>query len=320
MPISSDTALPPSVPVRVVGCTWETEGVRSIRVARVDGADLPAFEPGAHAELVLRSGLRRAYSLIARSPNRQSYEFGILKVEGGRGGSRHVHDILRVGDVIEMALPHNSFPLFEGADHSVMIAGGIGITPFLPMIARLSTLGRGWTLFYCARSPADAAFLDRLDRDDPRVQLRYDDRDGLLDISDTVRNAPKGTHFYCCGPHGMLGAFRVATAGLRSEQVHLESFAPIEVAAHGAFVVQLARTGTSITIPENQSILEGLLAAGFDPPYSCQQGMCGACEVAVLSGIPDHRDDVLSDEQKSRNDRMMLCCSLSRSPSITIDF
>ena len=320
MPTSSEAASPDVIPARIVGCTWETEGVRSIRVARVDGAALPPAEPGAHAELIMGSGLRRAYSLIGRSADRRSYEFGILKVEDGRGGSRHIHDVLRVGDLIEMGVPRNSFPLFEGAVPTVMIAGGIGITPFLPMAARLTALGRDWTLIYCARSRAHAPFLDRLDGSDPHLRLHFDDRYGLLDIGAIVDGAADGTHFYCCGPDGMLGAFQRATVGLPKEHVHLESFAPAEVAPHGSFVVELARAGASITVAENVSILDALIAAGFDPPYSCQQGMCGACEVAVLDGIPDHRDDVLSEEQRSRNDRMMICCSLAKSPRITIDF
>lgn len=317
MLISSD---PGHVTVRVIASQWETEGVRTIRVAPTDGSVLPEIEAGAHAELVLKSGLRRAYSLISRSGDGRSYEFGVLRVADGRGGSRHIHDILRVGDVIEMGLPRNNFPLLESADHTVMLAGGIGITPFLPMMARLAALGRSWTLVYCTRSLADAAFLDRIDAADPAVRLHFDDSDGRLDIAGMVAEAPQGTHFYCCGPDGMLGAFRDATAHLPEDQVHLESFAPIEVAAHGAFTVELARSGGSVTVEANQSILDALIAAGFDPPYSCQQGMCGACEVAVLEGIPDHRDEVLSEGQKQCNDRMMLCCSLSKSPRIKIDF
>lgn len=320
MPTSSEPQIRDTMQVRIVSCAWETEGVRTLRVAAANGTALPEIEPGDHAELVFGAGLRRAYSLIGRAPGGRTYEFGILKVEGGRGGSRHVHDVLRVGDVIEMGLPRNSFPLDEEADDTILLAGGIGITPLLPMAARLAALGRRWTLIYCARSEAHAPFLDRLDCDDPRIRLHFDDRDGLLDIGDVVSHAAAGAHFYCCGPDGMLTAFRAATAHLPQAQVHLESFAPIEIAPHGAFVVELARSGGSVTVAADESILDALISAGFDPPYSCQQGMCGACEVAVLDGIPDHRDEVLSEEQKSGNDRMMLCCSLSKSPRITIDF
>jgi ferredoxin-NADP reductase len=243
----------------------------------------------------------------------------VQKDRASRGGSKWVHDNLRPGDVLAINGPRNNFALDETAEHSLFIAGGIGITPILSMTERLSSLGRAWQLIYCARTRAGAAFVDRLKGN---VRLNFDEEPGgkMLDIAVEVRAAPADAHLYCCGPLPMLSAFEAATAELPRERVHVEYFTAKDApAVSGGFKVVLAKSGRELVVPAGKTILEALLEASIDVPYSCMEGVCGTCETKVLQGMPDHRDLVLNEAERAANKSMMICCSGAKSDRLVLD-
>lgn len=314
-----------TLPVYVRSITLEAAGVRSFELRPVDGGPLPAFTAGAHIDVHLPGGLVRSYSLLNSQDERHRYVVAVQRDERGRGGSHAMHQ-LAVGQQIAIAGPRNNFGLAESAQHTVLVAGGIGVTPLWSMVQRLAGLERSWELYYCVRTRAQAALLERIDALPPaqqaRVHLNFDHEPGgrVLDLAQLQSPYPAGTHFYCCGPTAMLEAFQRATAGRPRECVHLEYFAsPNEAATEGGFTVELARRGTSLPVHAGQSILQVLLDAGIDVPHSCRDGICGSCEVRVLAGEPDHRDLVLSPEQQATHQTMMVCCSGSRGKTLVLD-
>jgi vanillate O-demethylase ferredoxin subunit len=242
--------------------------------------------------------------------------------ENGRGGSRFLHEQVRVGSVLKIGLPRNHFPLNEDAATSVLIAGGIGVTPMLCMIERLNALGRDFKLHYAVRARSEA-LLAQIDEADDRIHLHVDDEEDrqLLDIAAIVAAAPPDAELYCCGPAPMLAAFEAACAGRPPQRVHLERFsAPDNVAATGgAYTVELAKSKRSITVQPGQTMLQALQDAGLKIKVSCEQGICGTCETRVIAGTPDHRDMILSDEEKASNETMMVCCGGSLSPTLVLD-
>jgi ferredoxin len=224
----------------------------------------------------------------------------------------------------EPAFQPTTSPLEEKAHASVFIAGGIGITPILSMIERLDAIDRPWCLYYAARSPEVAAFRERLnalDRGRERVRLCFSSAGSQrLDLAQIVRNAPAGTHFYCCGPTRMIDAFVVATSQCEPETVHFERFAASEAAAvEGGFTIRLQRSGRSIPVLQGQTILDALLDANAPVSYACSTGICGTCLTRVVEGEPDHRDDFLSDDEKRAGKTMIICCSGSKSPELVLD-
>lgn len=289
------------------------------------GGDLPAFEAGAHIDVHLRNGMTRSYSLLNSQADRQRYVIASQKECSGRGGSVYLHESVHAQDRIFISPPRNNFPLDEGARHSVFIAGGIGITPILSMVRRLNTLDASWELYYCARTQNDAAFLNELaalQSSKGKVRLTFDrEPDGkMLDIVAVVAQAPRHSHFYCCGPLPMLESFRMALADWPPGQVHLEYFSATgEASTNGGFTVMLAQSGKEVFVPEGKSILNALLDAGVEAPHSCCEGVCGSCEVRVLEGIPDHRDLVLTPAEREANQKMMICYSGSASPRLVLD-
>lgn len=311
--------------VFVRSITLEAAGVLSFELRPVGGGPLPAFSAGAHIDLHLPGGVTRSYSLLNSQDDRHRYVVAVQREEKGRGGSRAMHD-LKVGQQIAIAPPRNNFGLAESASHSVLVAGGIGITPLWAMVQRLQALGRSWELYYCVRTRAQAALLEQIEALPAaargRVHLNFDHEPGgrVLDLAQLESTHPAGTHFYCCGPTAMLEAFQRATSRRPREFVHLEYFASgIEAATAGGFTIQLARRGTSLPVPEGCSILQTLLDAGIDVPYSCMDGICGSCEVRVIAGEPEHRDLVLSPDQQASNKTMMICCSGSKSETLVLD-
>ena len=299
----------------------EAEGINSFILEPVGGGLLPAFEPGAHIDVQLKPGLARSYSLVNDPSIRGCYEIAVHHAIDGRGGSRHIHQEWRVGDVVEISAPKNNFPMVEDAPHSVLIAGGIGVTPMLPMIARLETLGRGWELHYAAATPERAAYIDRL-QDFDRVEIAYDGVTGgrRLDLGRICAAAPAGAHLYCCGPTGMLEAFVAATADRPKGHAHIEYFsAETDLATEGGFVLELARSGKTVAVQEGETMLDALLGAGVNVGFACSEGVCGTCEVKVLSGVPDHRDHFLTDEDKARNTSVMVCCSGAKTATLVLD-
>lgn len=315
-----------SIAVRVQATRYEAADILSFEFAPLQPGELPAFTAGAHVDVYIAPGLVRSYSLCNAQDDRHRYRIAVHHGGKSRGGARQMHESLRAGQTVEISPPRNHFVLQENADASVLIAGGIGITPLLAMVRRLHALNRHWELFYCARSGAHAAFLDELRQlaaasSRGKLHLHFDDQaKGLLDIAAIIKAAKAGTHFYCCGPQPMLQAFELACQGLPAEQIHLEYFNAKEAAPlPGGFDVQLARSGVTVQVAAGQSILDTLLAAGVTIPYSCREGICGSCEVRVLEGEPDHRDLVLSPSEQAENKVMMVCCSGSKSARLVLD-
>ena len=305
--------------LRVRSATWEAPDILSYELRALDGRELPAFTAGAHIDLTLPNGLIRSYSLVNDQSERHRYVIGVQKDRASRGGSTWVHENLRPGGLVTVNGPRNNFPLDESAARSVLIAGGIGITPIVSMVRRLAALQKEWTLFYCARTRAQAAFSDALQGD---VRYNFDGEPGgkLLDMAAVVADWPAGTHFYCCGPLPMLAAFEAATAALPREQVHVEYFTAKEPpAVAGGFNVVLAKSGRQFAVPPGKTILETLLDAGLEVPYSCMEGVCGTCETRVVEGVPDHRDLVLSEAEHAEGKTMMICCSGCKGERLVLD-
>jgi ferredoxin-NADP reductase len=286
-----------------------------------DGYELPAWAPGAHVDLVLADGLVRQYSLCGDPDDLSTLHVAVLREQAGRGGSQHVHDELTEGDVVHVRGPRNHFPLVR-ADRYLFIAGGIGITPILPMIAQVEAAGADWQLVYGGRTRSSMAFQAELqDRYPGKVVIHPQDEAGLLDLP-TLLADPGATAVYCCGPEGLLAAVEERCASLPKGALHVERFAPKEGAADGpreSFEVELAQTGTILTVPADRSVLDVVEDSGVQVLSSCQEGTCGTCETTVLSGIPDHRDSVLTDDEQAANDTMMICVSRSCSARLVLD-
>jgi len=293
---------------------------------RVDGGTLPGYKPGAHIDLHLPNGLLRQFSLTVPASDPDSYTVGVKRDENSRGGSRYIIEQMKVGDQIKISAPRNNFPLVENAPHVVLFAGGIGITPIWCMAQELAARGRSWKIHYACRSQADMAFLSDLKKLDPKfVHLHFDDEAGgkVMDLAAAVGEAPADAHFYCCGPNPMLKAFEAAAASRPKANVHVEYFTPKEDAAAadglGGFWVELAKSGEEYFIPPGKKVLEVLFDAGVDVDYSCELGICGACETKVISGIPVHHDSVLSEEEQASNEKVMICCCGCKTERLVLD-
>lgn len=320
----------PTLQVRLQTIAFEADNILRLELVNMaSGQPLPAFSAGAHIDLHLPTPnglLLRSYSLLNDPRETHRYCIGVNRDAQSRGGSRHVHDVLRVGQVLTISPPRNHFPLDENAPFNVFIAGGIGITPMLSMIARSQALGTPWRLHYASRTRQHAGFLDMLaackGQPGAEVVLYFDHEPSgqKLDLQHVVDNLPDGAHVYCCGPLPMLQAYERVTATLPKARVHREYFAAKDAAAtEGGFTVELARSGKTVIVPPGKSILDCLLDIQVEPPFSCREGVCGTCEVRVLGGTPDHRDLVLSDAEHALNDRMMVCCSGAKSPTLVLD-
>jgi vanillate O-demethylase ferredoxin subunit len=311
-----------SLRLRVRAATWEAPGIVSYDLRPPEPGELPPFSAGAHIDLTLGNGLIRSYSLVNPQGERHRYVIAVQKDRASRGGSKWVHENLRPGDLVTAGGPRNNFALNEGADSSLLIAGGIGITPILCMIERLSFLKKRWELIYCARKRAETAFVERLSSYGERVRFNFDEEPGgaMLDIAQAVRAAPSNAHLYCCGPLPMLAAFEAATVELPRERVHVEYFSAKEPpAVQGGFTVVLAKSGREFVVAPGKTILDTLLDAGLDVAYSCMEGVCGTCETKVLEGTPEHRDLILTEAERAAGKVMMICCSGSKSERLVLD-
>jgi vanillate O-demethylase ferredoxin subunit len=312
--------------LRVKRISYEAESINSYELVLPEGGDLAPFTAGSHIDLHLQNGLIRSYSLVNDQSERHRYVIAVNKDDSGRGGSSFVHNTIKAGDLLTISAPRNNFALHEQAEHSVMIAGGIGITPLMSMIRRLETLARPWELFYAARTRRAAAFLDDLDAvsADGHSNLHFDfddERAGrIFDLATIVANAPAHAHLYCCGPLPLLEAFEKATAGRPAGQVHVEYFQARQAAAiDGGFEIRLVRSNRTIAVEPGKTILDAVLDAGVMANYSCAEGVCGTCETRVIEGMPDHRDLFLSPEEKATNKTIMICCSGSKSGTLVLD-
>ncbi|MBY4573846.1 oxidoreductase [Gordonia paraffinivorans] len=308
--------------LRVVARNVVAEGVVSLVLADPDGADLPEWTPGAHLDLVLGEDLIRQYSLCGDVTDRSRLQVAVLREPGSRGGSRAVHDDLAVGDLLVVKGPRNNFPLVEAPSY-LFVAGGIGITPIKAMIAEVDACGADWTLLYGGRTAAGMAFADELSQRYPdRVTLHPQDRYGLLDLDAAIAGAAPGTAVYCCGPEPLLAAIEEKCSSRSDIELHLERFSPKAVedgAPAEGFEVVLEQSGQTLTVGPDETVLDVLLREGVDIEFSCREGTCGTCEVAVLHGEVDHRDSVLTADDQAANDCMFVCVSRSCSSRLVLD-
>jgi ferredoxin-NADP reductase len=342
-PVSSATTTRPhvetvqhhSTSVTLVGAEYEADvrleekrlaadGVVVLTLREVSGAPLPPWTPGAHVDLLLDGALgdgpTRQYSLCGDPADHHVWRIGVLREPEGRV-SVHVHDVLQEGDVVRVRGPRNNFPL-QPSPRYLFIAGGIGITPLLPMVAAAAAAGADWQLVYGGRRRDSMAFLDELSGHGGRVSVRPQDETGLLDLDGLLGTPREGTRVYCCGPEPLLAAVEERCAAWPAGSLHVERFAakPLtEPVLTGAFEVELAQSELTLTVPPERSVLEVVEEAGISVLSSCAEGTCGTCETAVLAGVPDHRDSVLSDEEKAVNDCMMICVSRSCSERLVLD-
>jgi vanillate O-demethylase ferredoxin subunit len=310
--------------VRLTQMRWEADAVVSYEFRPLEQADLPPFSPGAHIDLFLPNGMTRSYSLLNDPDERHRYLIAVQREADGRGGSAWMHQTPRIGDSFEISSPSNDFPLCEEASESVFFCGGIGITPIMAMIRRLNRLGRPWRLYYAARSPERAAFVHELrgvDGATRAIDFRFESAAAArLDLHGLIDATSQDAHLYCCGPRGMVDDFLSACAKRAPERVHYERFAAAaESATAGGFDVVLNRSGRRIAIATGKSILDALLDNGVSVQYACSAGVCGTCKTRVIDGVPDHRDDYLTDDEKCSNDAVMVCCSGSLSSTLVLD-
>ncbi|MBE8474674.1 PDR/VanB family oxidoreductase [Streptomyces justiciae] len=296
---------------------FAADGVLALTLRHPLGEPLPAWEPGAHVDVVLGPGLERQYSLCGDPSDRSGWRIAVLREPDGRGGSAHVHEQLGQGDKVRVRGPRNHFAL-KPAPRYRFIAGGIGITPILPMLAAAEASGAEWSLLYGGRTRQSMAFTEELSRYGDRVTVAPQDETGLLDLASVLDGVPEGTLVYCCGPGPLLDAVQ---ARCPSGLLHLERFTPKEqeTGENTEFEVELARSGGTVTVPADVSVLDAVRAAGVEVLYSCTEGTCGTCETDVLDGTPDHRDSVLTDEEQEAGETMMICVSRCRGRRLVLD-
>lgn len=312
---------PASLPMVVEERIDASDGVVSLILTSRDGAELPAWEPGAHVDLVLEDGLVRQYSLSGDPGDRTSYRLGVLYEPEGRGGSAFVHDNLRPGSRVDIRGPWNHFAL-ESSPRYIFIAGGIGITPILPMVAHAEASGAEWTLMYGGRTRASMAFVDELATYGDRVVTWPQDEHGHIDLDALLGTPADDALVYVCGPAPLLTAVEERCERWPSGALHLEHFTAKDVGApvlDEPFEVELARSGRVLTVPTDRSVVDVLDDAGVMVLTSCGEGTCGTCETRVLGGEPDHRDSVLTPQEQARNDCMMVCVSRSCTARLVLD-
>lgn len=309
--------------LRVHRLTWEAEGVVSIHLRQLDGSQLPHWHPGAHLDLHLPGAITRQYSLSSRAADHSTWRVSVLLEPAGKGGSQAVHESLRPGDIVDVVGPRNNFALVSAPEY-VFIAGGIGITPLMAMIEAVEGAGARWRLLYGGRTRSSMAFLAELERYGDAVSVRPQDEHGLLDLDAVLSEVRPGVSIYCCGPEPLTTAVEQRCSMWPAGTLHVERFKPKEQPAPApgterAFEVVLEQAGTRVTVPVGMSVLEALEANGIEPPNSCREGICGTCETTVIEGRPDHRDSLLSDDERAANDTMMICVGRALSDRLVLD-
>lgn len=300
--------------VLVAARTTPAEGVVELRL---EGRGLPAWQPGAHVDLVLPSGLVRQYSLCGDPADPTAYTVATRLIEeerGGRGGSREVHEQLHAGAEIEIRGPRNRFPLVEASAY-VFVAGGIGITPVLPMLRAVEAAGADWRLVYCGRSRATLPYLAEVEAlGGDRVTVVAEDESGRPDLG-FLADTPAEALVYCCGPDGLMDA--VAAAMPEGRAPRLERFSAAATTGGTAFALELRRSGRTVTVAADQSVLAAVREEVPGLMYSCRQGFCGTCRQRVLEGEVDHRDELLTDAE--REDSMLICVSRCAGERLVLD-
>lgn len=300
---------------------WEADGVVSVQLQPRSGGLLPAWDPGAHIDLVLPTGIQRQYSLCGPVGERSYYRIGVRRERTSRGGSEYVHAFLRPGQQLTVAGLRNTFQLQRAASY-VFVAGGIGITPILPMIRRVESWGVDWKLLYGGHTAASMAFSDELRGYGKHVRFYASEADGRIPLDDHFATVQPGTKIYACGPAELLSALQDATAHWPADSLHVERFKPRKrapAAEDKPVEVVCVASGRTVNVEAGQSILAALEGDGVNVPSSCRSGICGACETAVVDGVPDHRDDILSESDRAANDRMFVCVSRAKTPQLVLD-
>lgn len=312
--------------VKVVSKRFDAKDICVLELADPAGNELPSFSAGAHIDVHVGAGMIRQYSLCNSPEERNRYRLGVLLVPNSRGGSEAIHR-LNEGDVLEISEPKNHFPLAHEASHSVLMAGGIGVTPILSMAESLLRSGASFEMHYATRDAERTAFRDRMSAEDlsSRVCVYHDDAPerARLDIRRVVDKPGPKTHLYVCGPGGFIEKViqEAQAAGWDHANIHREYFTSTESASgpSTAFNVKIASTGKVVPVLPEQSIVEALAAEGIDIPTSCEQGVCGTCITRLIAGHPDHRDMYLTDDEREANDRILPCCSRSKSDLLILD-
>ncbi len=315
----------PKIPVVVTEVVEVNALIKRFRFMRRDGAAMPMFSGGAHVVVEMDDhGTRRMnpYSLMSIPVDTMGYEISVRRDEAGRGGSLYLHQHVKPGMEMVLGQPVNLFPLDARAKKHLLIAGGIGITPFVAQMAQMEAMGGRFELHYSVRSPALGAYVGHLQEQyGSRVHVYYDELKQQIDLKTLLKSQPLGTHIYVCGPKGMIAWVKATAAsmGWPALTVHSEEFLAPPVGL--AFEVQLAASRKSFTVQPNQSLLEAIEAAGVEAPYLCRGGACGQCETNVLrcDGHIEHNDHWLTDEQKASHTKIMPCVSRFRGAALILD-
>ena len=312
--------------VRVQAIVWEADAIASFELRDPLGRPLPAFTAGSHIDLHIKPDLVRQYSLCNDPAERHRYVIAALREDHGRGGSRALHEDTRVGDIVTIRGPRNHFPLAADASRHLLLAGGIGVTPMMAMIAQLEACGQRYRLYYCTRSPQKTAFAERLAPlvTADKVVIHHDGGDPArsLDLGALLRDVEPGAHVYYCGPAGFMETARRACAHWPSDTVHFEYFTPPADAiasnvGNRAFKVKLLRSGLELDVPADKTIVDVLRAHDVFIETSCENGVCGTCLTRYAGGEPEHRDFVL--DESDRKEFVMVCCARSKTPVLTLD-
>ncbi|MDB6000093.1 MAG: ferredoxin [Rhizobacter sp.] len=322
--MSSNTG---NLKVRVAAKTVEAVDICSFELVEAEGGTLPAFSAGSHLDVKAADGLVRQYSLCNAPSESHRYLIAVLRDANSRGGSKAMHDTIKVGDLLEISAPKNHFPLAHGTHRHLLMAGGIGVTPVLCMAERLAMMGADFEMHYATRSRERTAFTERIAASSfaPKVKFHFDDgaADQKLDIAATLASATPDTHLYVCGPKGYMDAV-LATArasGWPEDRLHFEFFGAeiVKSDTDESFEVQIASSGKVIVVAKDQTIVQALTDAGVEVLTSCEQGVCGTCLTRVLEGEPDHKDMYLTAEEQAANDQFLPCCSRSKSARLVLD-
>lgn len=316
-----------TIAVRVTKKTTEATDICSFELEDVSGKPLPPFSAGSHIDVQVADGLVRQYSLCNDPQESHRYLIGVLKDPSSRGGSQAIHERVNVGDELKISAPKNHFALAHEARRSLLLAGGIGVTPILCMAERLAAVDADFEMHYCTRSRDRMAFAQRIEQASfaPKAQFHFDDGDAeqKLDLTRLLSAPQAGTHLYVCGPKGFMDAVLATarSAGWPESQLHYEFFSAEAVKSDddGSFEIKLASSGRIVVVGKDQTATDALAAAGVEIPVSCEQGVCGTCLTRVLDGTPDHRDVYLTPEEQAANDQFTPCCSRARSERLVLD-